>query len=435
MRFRGLAFPFLTVLVVAAGLSYCRAQAATPAADATKPNAKAVDAKPTATRTVATPPKDSGTGKAKTAAKEKTSAKDKTKGKAKEKGKTSGDDKVTADAKSGEEDENKQDEKEKKDISAKDVAEIADFSNFDADQVSLYYFTDIPRLMYALNEKVQTVGGAADAAAKAAQQRADLAKSESDLGDAQAEVNRYQRQTLELEEQQRQEQANLLDVHMKPATPGTAGKVWDSVHTDSAENSLDRTAKHAAKHDGDASDIVRPSNSRSYSPGNSRDGAIKRDDRLDQRSRRFAELIQRCVEIGGRAEIHRYDETDDRCAEAKGRLASGTRYQLGREVGRRAQISQRRPNRSRPKSQQDVAGSPGRVRRLRLRSGQFPVPVCISGPLQSRSRQASHALCLQRQQDDFHARHPQGPGPGQAHHRGVRPAGSASAADAMDLRD
>jgi hypothetical protein len=38
--------------------------------------------------------------------------------------------------------------------------------DFDADQVSLYYFTDIQRLMYALNESVQTIGGVADAQAK-----------------------------------------------------------------------------------------------------------------------------------------------------------------------------------------------------------------------------------------------------------------------------
>jgi hypothetical protein len=65
--------------------------------------------------------------------------------------------------------------------------------DFDADQVSLYYFTDIPRLIYALNEGVQTIGGAADAQAKAAEQRSILLKAELDLAEQQANVNRYQR--------------------------------------------------------------------------------------------------------------------------------------------------------------------------------------------------------------------------------------------------
>ena len=43
-----------------------------------------------------------------------------------------------------------------------------DFSGFETDQVSLYYFTDVSRLMYALNEGFQTLGGVADAQAQAA---------------------------------------------------------------------------------------------------------------------------------------------------------------------------------------------------------------------------------------------------------------------------
>ena len=84
-----------------------------------------------------------------------------------------------------------------------------DFNNSDADQVSLYYFTDVPRLMYALNENVQTVGGVADAQAKAADQRNALIQSELELADAQATVNRYQKQVLDLQEQQRQANEKL----------------------------------------------------------------------------------------------------------------------------------------------------------------------------------------------------------------------------------
>ena len=84
-----------------------------------------------------------------------------------------------------------------------------DFNNFEADQVSLYYFTDVSRLMYVLNESVQTMGGVADAQAKAAAQRTALTQTELELADAQATVNRYQKQVLDLQEQQRQQQVKL----------------------------------------------------------------------------------------------------------------------------------------------------------------------------------------------------------------------------------
>ena len=90
-----------------------------------------------------------------------------------------------------------------------------DFENAEADQVSLYYFTDIPRLMQVLNESVQTIGGVSDAQAKAAAQRTALTQAELDLGDAQATVNRYQKQVLDLQEQQRQAQEKLKGLNAK----------------------------------------------------------------------------------------------------------------------------------------------------------------------------------------------------------------------------
>jgi hypothetical protein len=90
-----------------------------------------------------------------------------------------------------------------------------DFENAEADQVSLYYFTDIPRLMQVLNEGVQTIGGVSDAQAKAAAQRTALTQAELDLGDAQATVNRYQKQVLDLQEQQRQAQEKLKGLNAK----------------------------------------------------------------------------------------------------------------------------------------------------------------------------------------------------------------------------
>jgi hypothetical protein len=84
-----------------------------------------------------------------------------------------------------------------------------DFSGFATDQVTLYYFTDVSRLMYALNEGFQTLGGVAEAKAQADEQRTALTMTELELADAQATVNRYQKQVLDLQEQQRQAQAKL----------------------------------------------------------------------------------------------------------------------------------------------------------------------------------------------------------------------------------
>jgi hypothetical protein len=84
-----------------------------------------------------------------------------------------------------------------------------DFSKFETDQVSLYYFTDVPRLMYALNPNVRTTGGVAEAQEQAAAQRKKLSETEFELADAQADVNRYQKEVLDLQEQQRQIQVKL----------------------------------------------------------------------------------------------------------------------------------------------------------------------------------------------------------------------------------
>lgn len=84
-----------------------------------------------------------------------------------------------------------------------------DMSQFETASVSLYYFTDVPRLMRALNENVQTIGGVAEAQANAAAQRKALTETELELADAQATVNRHQKEVLDLQEQQRQLQAKL----------------------------------------------------------------------------------------------------------------------------------------------------------------------------------------------------------------------------------
>ena len=84
-----------------------------------------------------------------------------------------------------------------------------DFTDFETDQVSLYYFSDVARLMYALNDRFQNMGGVAEAKAQADAQRTALTQTELDLADAQATVNRYQKQVLDLQEEQRQANEKL----------------------------------------------------------------------------------------------------------------------------------------------------------------------------------------------------------------------------------
>jgi hypothetical protein len=83
-------------------------------------------------------------------------------------------------------------------------ATAGDASNFESSQVSLFYFSDVPRLMQALNSNVRTIGGVAEAQQIATDQRKALAQAELDLADAQATVNKFQKQVLDLQEQQRQ---------------------------------------------------------------------------------------------------------------------------------------------------------------------------------------------------------------------------------------
>lgn len=92
-------------------------------------------------------------------------------------------------------------------------ARTGDFAHFQASQVSLYYFTDVKRLMYVLNPALEEIGGVAEAQGRAADQRAALTKAEFELSDAQATVNRYQTQVGDLQEQQRQGEVKLKNLN------------------------------------------------------------------------------------------------------------------------------------------------------------------------------------------------------------------------------
>ena len=83
------------------------------------------------------------------------------------------------------------------------------FAEFVEDQISLYYFTDVPRLMRILNSATYEVGGIQNAREQAAEQRRKLTEAELALSDAQAETNSQQRRKAELEEELRQSRASL----------------------------------------------------------------------------------------------------------------------------------------------------------------------------------------------------------------------------------
>lgn len=84
------------------------------------------------------------------------------------------------------------------------------FEKFKADQVSLFYFTDVPRLMQALNPATFETGGMRDARERADQARRDLAEADIALGAAQGAVSSNQRRLEQTREELRQAKAQFL---------------------------------------------------------------------------------------------------------------------------------------------------------------------------------------------------------------------------------
>lgn len=84
-----------------------------------------------------------------------------------------------------------------------------DRSEFVSDQVSLYYFTDVRRVMEILNPSIEDVHGkeAAQLAEEALQRRHDLTSADLELEEAAANVNKYQTRLQVLEEELRQAKA------------------------------------------------------------------------------------------------------------------------------------------------------------------------------------------------------------------------------------
>ena len=82
-----------------------------------------------------------------------------------------------------------------------------DMSKFEADQISLFYFTDIPRLMLMLNSESHEIGGIQTASEEAAARRRELTNADLDLADAQSAVNAAQQRVVTLREELRQANA------------------------------------------------------------------------------------------------------------------------------------------------------------------------------------------------------------------------------------
>jgi hypothetical protein len=80
-------------------------------------------------------------------------------------------------------------------------------SNFEADQISLFYFTDIPRLMQMLNSDSFENGGIKTASEEAAARRRELTNADLDLADAQSTVSTLQTKVQRLREQLRADNA------------------------------------------------------------------------------------------------------------------------------------------------------------------------------------------------------------------------------------
>ena len=94
------------------------------------------------------------------------------------------------------------------------------FEKFEADQVSLFYFTDVPRLMQALNPATFEHGGIRDARERAEQARRDLADSELTLANAQGSVNTHQRRLENLREELRQARSEFAALDSRLITSG-----------------------------------------------------------------------------------------------------------------------------------------------------------------------------------------------------------------------
>jgi hypothetical protein len=125
-----------------------------------------------------------------------------------------------------------------------------DASEFVADKVSLFYFTDVERIMKMLNNATFEIGGIKGAQERAALERQKLTTTELDLAAALDQVNTAQRRVSELQEELRQSRASFASATsvLQKATRSLQG-----VKDDDTKN-VDRFNKAKTDSDADPTD-------------------------------------------------------------------------------------------------------------------------------------------------------------------------------------
>ena len=86
---------------------------------------------------------------------------------------------------------------------------VDDYKNFVTDFVPLYYFTDVPNLMRALNTSAKPMRDTTELREKAAAARADLDRADLESADAQAALNELQIRVRNLENELKQARENV----------------------------------------------------------------------------------------------------------------------------------------------------------------------------------------------------------------------------------
>ena len=119
-----------------------------------------------------------------------------------------------------------------------------DASQFEADQVSLYYFSDVERIMKMLNPATYQIGGIKGAQERAALERQRLTGTELDLAAAVDQVNTAQRRVVTLEEELRQSKAGFSSATdiLRKATRNLTGVQRDNTKNEERFNSAKAAA-------------------------------------------------------------------------------------------------------------------------------------------------------------------------------------------------
>lgn len=119
-----------------------------------------------------------------------------------------------------------------------------DASQFEADQVSLYYFTDVERIMKMLNSATYQVGGIKGAQERASLERQRLQVTELDLAEAAGQVTTAQQRVIALQEELRQSRAGFASATdiLRSASRNLAGVQRDNTKNEERFNNAKAAA-------------------------------------------------------------------------------------------------------------------------------------------------------------------------------------------------